>query len=159
MSGSPIGNFLLSLRNTSTSVSNFGRYLDEVFTCFLRTKKSRSSPSIACSAWKRKWRTNRSVQYVVPCSTTNPESGKNERICVFKDLIKLKSKIRFEFFVSTRCSINTEFIPDRFVTRERGDTTTNTRGGKYQVINTCYDAILMKKVQLRKRDKWLIRFN
>ena len=60
--------------------SNLGRKRDDPLTWRFRTKNNKSSQSIQCSVWKRKCLTNKSVQYVVPCSITKPESEINHVI-------------------------------------------------------------------------------
>lgn len=58
----------------------FGIYR-EPLSCFFRIKNNKSSASVDRSVWKRKCRTNRSVQYVVPCTITNPVSWKIKTRC------------------------------------------------------------------------------
>lgn len=52
--------------------------------CFFLMKNNKSSPSMQCSAWNRKWRTNKSVQYEDPWRTTNPESIKDRTFWITK---------------------------------------------------------------------------
>lgn len=54
--------------------------------CFFLMKNNKSSPSMQCSAWNRKWRTNKSVQYEDPWRTTNPESIKDRTFWITKYL-------------------------------------------------------------------------
>lgn len=68
--------------------------------CF-RTKNSKSSQSIQCSVWKRKCLTNKSVQYVVPWSITNPESEINHIILTL-NLNKRKLKKGNTFHINNR---------------------------------------------------------